>query len=232
MIGLIKKDMLISRIYAYIYILCSLFYMGTYLFIKDVLFDSVIPDTQFSRTSLSLLPLILVMEFNCRSFQFERMGRPSEKYFNSLPVSRLNVVLSKFVSTIIFTVFGLIMSAVCMTAFTLSDSLPLKPEPYEHIFIAFLCMIICLAFQMPILIYNGNELLSILVPVLFITISASVVSIIKKQSLNSLMLSLSAYITRHHITANALVLYTSLLTVLSVALSACISVLIYKRREF
>lgn len=232
MIGLIKKDIMMTRLYMFIFLLCSLLYMGTYLFIKEILFHSVITDTEFSRTALSILPLILVMEFNCKNFQFDRMGRQSEKYFNSLPVSRLGMVLSKFTSACIFTACGLIMSFVCMTAFTLSDDTSLHLTPYKHILIAFFSVIIILAFQMPVLIYNGNELLSLLIPLICIVTPVAVVGFIKKIGINEMINFISDFMKRHHITADTLIFFVLLLAVLSFILSACISVHIYKRREF
>lgn len=232
MIGLIKKDMLMTRNYAFLFFLCSLFFMGTYLFIKEVLFHSVITDTEFSRTALSILPLFFVMEFSCRNFQFERIGRQSEKYFNSLPISPSGMVISKFAGSIIFTVYGLIMSFMCMTAFTLSDDMPLRMTPYKNIFIAFLFIIIVLTFQMPVLVYNGNELLSLILPIICIVTPICAISLIKKSDINELISSTLNYMSRHHITTDTLIVLILFLTVACMIVSAFLSVQIYKRREF
>lgn len=232
MIGLIKKDLMMTRLYAFIFFLCSLLYMGTYLFIKKILFHSVITDTEFSRTALSIMPLLLVMELNYKHFQFDRTGRQSEKYFNSLPVSRSCIVLSKFTSAVISTVYGLIMSFICITAFTWSDNMSLHLTPYKHIFTAFLGIIIVLAFQMPVLVYNGNELLSLVVPMICITLPILSAAFIKKLTINETITAISDFIKRNHITTDNLVLFMLALAVLSFILSACISIYIYKRREF
>lgn len=232
MIGLIKKDLMMTRLYAFIFFLCSLLYMGTYLFIKKILFHSVITDTEFSRMALSIMPLLLVLELNCKHFQFDSTGRQSEKYFNSLPVSRSCMVLSKFTSAFISTVYGLIMSFICMTAFTWSDKMSLHLTPYKHIFTAFLGIIIVLAFQMPVLVYNGNELLSFVIPVICISLPVLCTAFIKKLSINETITTLSDFMKRNHITADNLVLFMLALAVLSLILSACISIYIYKRREF
>lgn len=232
MIGLIKKDLMMTRIYALIFFLCSLLYMGTYLFIKKILFHSVITDTEFSRTALSIMPLLLVMELNCKHLRFDHTGRQSEKYFNSLPVSRFCMVLSKFTSAVILTVYGLIMSFVCITVFTWSDDMSLHLTPYKHVFTAFLGIIIVLAFQMPVLVYNGNELLSFVVPIICITLPILPVALIKKLTINEMITAISDFMKRNHITADNLILIMLALAVLSFVLSAFISINVYKRREF
>lgn len=232
MTGLIKKQLFSTRIYALIFAICSLLYIGMYLFIKEVLFHSLVEDTTFSRTALSVMPLIIVMEFNCKNFKFDNEMPGTEKYFNSLPVSRLQVVLSKFISSISFTFLGLIMSFAAITCFTLSDGAAINSLPYKRIFIIFLCAVIFFTLQFPILVYNGNELLSLMLPLTCIVTFVVIASIVTDKSINELISSASKWINGHNLTNTKLILIILPILLIFICSSIFISYKIYKRREF
>lgn len=232
MIGIIKKDLLTTRFYAIIYFLSSLCYIGTYFFIKEFIFQSEIEGTGFSRTSLSILPLILIGEFNCKSFHYDRLGKHYEKYMNALPLSPQKIVLSKFISSAVFSAYGLVISLLCMTLFTKSDGLPLSISIYTNICIAYFVILIMLFFQMPVLVYNGNELLSFLVPAVCLALPFGILIFIHNPDINAVILSISDFFNAHAVFSDNLPLIMLIIVLTTGAISFYISGQIYKRREF
>lgn len=232
MIGIIKKDLYITRFQALIFVLCSFAYIGTYLFIKEIIFESKIEDTAFSRTMLSVLPLILVMEFNCKSFQADNGGKPSEKFFRTLPVTPYKMVLARFISSIIFSTYGLIVSAIGLSIFTKTDNLALHLKDYKTIFLIYLVVLMIVAMQMPILIYNGNELLSLLLPMVVITLPFTIVLALNHFDMNLIIQKVSNFMKSHKTFSDNLPLIGLGATALVCALFSALSTTIYKRREF
>ncbi len=232
MIGMVKKDLLITRLYAIIFFLSSFCFIGTYFVIKIIVFHSELPDTDFSRTLLSILPLILIMEFNCKNFGFDRTGKQSEKYMNALPLSSQKIVLAKFISSVIFTTYGLLISFLCMTVFTLMDNCSISLPLYKNIWIGYCSILIILFFQMPVLVYNGNELLSFLVPSVCLFLPFGISACIHNLDINAVIESISRYLAEHTILSNYLPVLMSAVTLIIGIISFYISNQIYQRREF
>lgn len=232
MIGIIKKDLLTTRFYATIYFLCSLCYIGTYFYIKTVVFRSEIRDTDFSRTTLSILPLILIMEFNCKSFHYDRLGTHFEKYMNALPLSPRKIVLSKFISSTVFSAYGLMISLLCMTFFIKTEHLSFSASSYTYIWISWFMILITLFLEMPILLYNGNELLSLLVPFVCISLSFGILIAFHNMDINAALLSVSGFFSKHTAVRENLPLLMASAALIAGMISYYISLQVYKRREF
>ena len=232
MIGLIKKNFYAERIYTIFFIICSLLYVGMYLFIKEVIFESIIKDDEYGRTILSLIPVIIVSEFNCKLFKNEFEMPATEKYFNILPVSRFQITLSKFISSIAFSFLGLLMSYFSLYCFTISDNANFYIKSFQKIFIAFLFIVFFIAFQLPILIYNGNEVVSLLVPTTCIITPITIYCVIKKLYINEFITNLLKWISKHDLGYSDIILVLSGILCIVLVISFLISYKIYKRREF
>lgn len=232
MIGLIKKNFYAERTYTIFFIICSLLYVGMYLFIKEVIFESIIKDDEYGRTILSFIPIIMVSEFNCKLFKNEFEMPATEKYFNILPVSRFQITLSKFISSIAFSFLGLLMSYFSLYCFTISDNADFYVKSFQKIFIAFLFIIFFIAFQLPILIYNGNEVASLLVPTTFIITPITIYCFIKKQDVNEFISTILKWLSKHSLSYSDIILILSGILCIVLLISFIISYKIYKRREF
>lgn len=232
MIGLIKKNFYAHRIYTIFFIICSLLYVGMYLFIKEVIFESMIKDDEYGRTILSLIPIIIVSEFNCKLFKNEFEMPATEKYFNILPISRFQITLSKFVSSIAFSFMGLLMSYFSLYCFTVSDGAGFYIKSFQKIFIAFLFILFFTCFQLPILIYNGNEVVSLLIPTTCIFTPIAVYCLTKKMDINEFITNILRWISKHDLGYSDIILTLSGIVCLVLVISFLISYNIYKRREF
>ena len=232
MIGLIKKHLYMTRNHAIIFILCSLVYMLGYIFIKVVIFDSLIEDTEFSRFTLALMPLIIVMEFGNKALSFEQTGLKSEKYFNSLPVSRFNIIFSKYVGAIIFSLYGLIFSCICFTAFTYVDNVAITFTSYKYFIIAFFCYIIMLSLQLPILVNGGSEPLCFFISLIIIATPFAIIVAVNKLDVNDLIEKIPEFFNKHNISTNETLICSFILALIFVSISVIIATKAYKRREF
>lgn len=232
MIGLIKKHLYTTRKHALIFILCSLAYMFGYIFIKVVIFDNLIKDTEFSRFTLALMPLIIVMEFNIKALSHEQTGLKAEKYFNSLPVSRFNIILAKYVGAIIFSLYGLIFSCVCFTAFTYLDNVTITFTPYKYFLIAFFCYIIMFSLQLPIVVNGGSEPLSFFVPMAIIATPLAIIMAVNRFGINDLIENIPVFFEKHGISTSDTLFYTFIIGIIFISMSVMTATKFYKRREF
>ena len=232
MIGLIKKHLYMTRKYAFIFALCSLLYMFGYIFIKVVIFDNLIEDTDFSRFTLALLPLIIVMEFNTKALCFDNTGLKSEKYFNSLPVSRFSIILSKYIGSIIFSLNGLLFSCICLTAFAYLDGINITFTPYKHFIIAFFCYMIMLSLELAILVNGGSEPLSFFVPMIIISTPFLIIMAVNRLDVNDLIEKIPEFFNKHNVSTNEILLYLFIIAFLFIGISVIVATIIYERREF
>lgn len=232
MIGIIKKDILLMKNQLIIMGLISTFYLASYLFIKIIVFESFIKDTAFSRGFLSIFPMITIMEFNCRNFQYDHDNRQSERYFNSLPIKRTQMVIAKFISSALFSITGLIISCICLSIFTLTDNAAIHLNSFKAPIIVFLCILIYLALQLPVLVYNGNILASMILPLLLIVIPVNVIGLIKEMNINEIISHISIFVDSHQFINNHLIFISLMSTVLISIISIIFSSIIYNRRDF
>lgn len=232
MIGLLKKNFYAERTYTIFFIVCSLLYIGMYLFIKEIIFESTIIDNEYERTILSFIPVIIVSEFNCKLLKNEYEMPATEKYFNILPVSKFQITLSKFISSIAFSFLGLLMSYFSLYCFTLSDNADFYVKSFQKIFIAFLFVVFFIAFQLPILIYNGNEVLSLLVPTTCIITPITIYCIIQKLELYEFIGNILIWSSKYNLSYTDIILALFGILCIVLVISFLISYKIYKRREF
>lgn len=232
MIGLLKKNFYAERTYTIFFIVCSLLYVGMYLFIKEIIFESIIKDDEYGRTILSFIPLTIVSEFNCKLFKNEFEMSATEKYFNILPVSRFQITLSKFISSIAFSFLGLLMSYFSLYCFTLSDNADFYVKSFQKIFIVFLFVVFFIAFQLPLLIYNGNEVISLLIPATCIFTPIAIFCFIRKMDINEFITNILKWVSEHNLSYWDIILILSGILCIILFISFLVSYKIYKRREF
>jgi hypothetical protein len=232
MVGIIKKNFYTFRFNILIYLLVSLCYIGAYLYIKLYLFEGIIPDASFTRIALAFLPLIMVMQFNTNAFQLDFKKSMYERYTNSLPVSSLCITIGKFISSLLVTFLGFIVSCVCYIIFSAMDKSHICTSGFTAIAIGFFIVIIFLAFQLPVLVYSGNVLLSYVFPIVLFSFIMIYFCIVKGNDPNNLIINVSSFLTSHIWLKNNLTLITFSLTVLICVLSVTLSNYIYKRRDF
>ncbi|MBQ3664833.1 MAG: ABC-2 transporter permease [Lachnospiraceae bacterium] len=232
MFGLIKKDLYMTRVSQMIFVISSLFYISMYVFIKEVAFEGYIKDTTFSRTALSCFPLIIVLRFNSRSLTTDHFIKNCEKYFNSLPVSSLHMVLSKFLSAIFVTTYGLIISIISLILFSYLDDVTCQWTDLKRILIVYFFILMILALQMPVLILSGNETLSLILPIFLLVSIPTVATIITKKDFEELIPNAIARIKNHQILYHHFTLITFIVTLILLMISLMISIRLYERREF
>lgn len=232
MLGIIKKDLLLMKKYAILFEIITLVYIAAYMFVKIVVFESLINETQFSLNFFSLLPLILINEFNCKNFENEHKSHMAERFFNSLPVSRIQMVLAKYLSSVIFTIIGFINSFLCSILFCYIDSTSFTFSNIKYLIIGFLFIVIFLGLQLPVLIYNGNIMLSFFFPITIFSLPIILITAIENISINELIKKLMVFIQSHKFILDNVVSLTLCLTLLITFSSIYISTLIYSRREF
>lgn len=232
MTGLIKKQLLSTRTYSIVFILCSMAYIGMYIFIKEVLFNSLVKDTEFSRTALSTMPIIIVSEFCNKHFKNDIEVPGPEKYFNSLPVTRFQIVLSKFINSFLFTFLGLVMSSLCAICFTMSDDVDISLNIFKKLFFTFLMFVIFLTMQFPILIYNGNDLLSFFIPFTLIATPVIIICVAKNFGINGFFSWCTSFSDKYNLTIDKMIIIMLPIALLLIVISIYISYQIYKRREF
>lgn len=232
MIGVVKKDLIMLRVQMIIFALVSLFFLASYLFIKVVVFESKIEETEFSRVMISIIPIVFALEFSGKNFEIEHANTGCEKYFNSLPITRSQMVLGKFLGSSLFNILGYVISILCITLLFCADGKSVDLKEIKILTIAFVVSTIFLAIQLPILVYNGNTMLSTVIPLVIVMIPIIIVMIVKGMDVNEMITSLSNYINDHELVKKyALAIVTALCAVVC-TLSYFVSSYIYKRREF
>lgn len=232
MLGIVKKDLWIMKTYAVIFSILNLLYLSTYLFIKVILFQSEIVDTNFPRTALSLLPIILIGEFNCKNFQYDSDHSSYPKYFNALPISPFKMVIGRFLGSALFSVCSLISSYFCLTCFTYFDKTSFSITLLKTPTIVFLCILIVLSIQLPVLSYNGNVILSYIFPAILFSTVLLILPLIYHTSINGIIYKLNSFYRDHSFISNNLLLLVFIITFFLCITSILISTQIYKRREF
>lgn len=232
MLGFIKKDLYMVRAIQIVYIFSSFMFILMYVFIKEITFEGYIKDTIFSRTSICCFPLILSSEFSCKVLTAERFVKNCEKYFNSMPVSHTGIVFSKFITPVIFATYGLIIGNLAMFILLQLDNKAADFSDYRRILIVYFFVLIFLAFQMPALIYTGNEALSFMLVLLSTTTLFTLASFLKKMDINEMIAGVSTYVKTHEWIHQNLLSICFCITLISLTISFAISVRLYKRREF
>lgn len=232
MIGLIKKYLYMSKNYGILFVLCSLAYILGYLFIKVVIFENLIEDTEFSRFTLSILPLIMVMEFVIKSQSFEHLDIRTEKYTNILPVSRFNIISSKYTGAVLFSLLGLVMSCICYTIFTYMDNTDFSFTIYKYFIIAFFFYIIMLSLSLPLLVNGVNEPISLFAPITIIITPLTIIMVANNLSVNDLIEKIPKFFNRHNISINEITIYSFIISMIFMCISAFIAAKFYQRREF
>lgn len=232
MLGIIKKDFLLLKIQTIIFILVSGFFIAAYLFIKVIVFKSEITDTSFSRTALSLIPLLFAIEFNTKNFQYDHDNKGSEKYFNSLPISRTEMVIGKFMGSLLFTLIGYVMSVIAMALFCYTDNVSLSLSSLKIQTVFLFVTIIMLGIQLPILVYNGNTMISSLTSMAILLLPVVIYIFAKGMDVNELITDVTNYFNKHNNIKKHIVSITFTISALVTSVLIAISTFVYKRREF
>lgn len=167
-ITLIKKELKDYFISPIAYIVICVFILGIAVFFSSKIFIDNNADMRFIFEKIPLVFVIFIPLLTMRSWSEEKRDGTIE-VLSSFPVSKPGLILSKFLSTLIFVVFALILT------FPIPLTLNIIGEPDNGVIIAsyfgaFLLGAACIAIGQFISINTQNQIISVILSVVLIFI--------------------------------------------------------------
>ncbi len=234
MLGIIKKDLMYFKVQMIVIGILSVVYIAAFLFINEIVFDGEIEGTGFTRGMMAVIPILFSLMFGTKNFEYSHSNVNGEKYFNSLPVTRVGMVVSEYIASVLFVLFGYILSIPCMYVFCKTDDISFGMGEFKVLTITAIVAIVCIAVQLPVLVYNGDMMmgLEVLLGIVSIPVIIAFVTMDVGLDINKMIEKIMKfYQDNEFIKENLLLLAVSFGATLS-ALGTVIATVVYKRREF